>query len=72
MTRRNPRRERFEDRRPDWRDPNMPVTRDYVFADGSKVTSVDPEYERRLHEHHMRIPNVPHFSADPTYNLRKK
>lgn len=67
-----PRRDRRPDLRPDWRDPNMPVTRDYLMQDGSKMTSVDPEYERRFREFCMQINKHPDYRNDPTYNMRKK
>lgn len=59
------------DTRPDWRDPNMPVLRDYVMGNGTKRTIVDPDYERRYREHLMSTTSHPDYHRDPTYNLRK-
>lgn len=60
------------DIRPNWRDPNMPVLRDYVMNDGSKRTIVDQDYERRYREHLMEISTNPKYSKDPTYDLKKQ
>ena len=60
------------DTRPDWRDPDMPVTRNYRMGDGSRRTSVDPEYERRYREMLMETSAQPTYRSDPTYNLRRK
>lgn len=59
------------DRRLDWRDPNMPVIRDYRMANGQHRTEVDPDYERRYREHLMQFGEQPSYRNDPTYNLRK-
>lgn len=60
---------------PDWRDPAMPVLRDYEMADGSKRKVVDEDYERRYREHLMSLPpeqNRPLRKDDPTYALKKQ
>lgn len=44
------------DNRLNWRDPSMPVLRDYKMADGRVVKEVDPEYERRYREFVMTQP----------------
>lgn len=59
------------DTRPDWRDPNMPVLRDYRMGDGSRKTIVDPDYERRYREMLVRSTPHPDYRDDPTYNLQK-
>jgi hypothetical protein len=62
------------DTRPNWRDPQMPVTRDYHFGDGSRKTAVDPDYERRYREMLMQTnpeSTFPSWRNDPTYNMRK-
>lgn len=66
------RRTRTPDLRLSWRDPNMPVLRDYIMGDGSRKHIVDPDYERRYREHLMQLPDErPRYKLDPTYNLRK-
>ena len=60
------------DNRPDWRDPNMPVLRDYCMGDGSRKTIVDPDYEHRYREMLMQTTAHPNYRSDPTYNLRRK
>lgn len=47
------------DTRLDWRDPQMPVLRDYKMPDGSRKTEIDPDYERRYREHLMNTVAVP-------------
>ena len=59
------------DHRLSWRDPNMPVLRDYHMSDGSIRTIVDPDYERRYREFLMSDSILPNYKNDPTYNLRK-
>ena len=72
----NRRRERYEDRRLDWRDPQMPVYRGYHLGNGRFVEFADPDYERRYREHKMEVERVerryPDWRNDPTYNLRRK
>lgn len=65
-----PRRPR-PDHRLSWRDPNMPVLRDYIMSDGSRKHVVDPDYERRYREMLMQTTTYPNHRVDPTYNLRK-
>lgn len=60
------------DTRPDWRDPNMPLTRNYLMGDGSRKTNVDPEYERRFREMLVATSTEPSWRQDPTYNMRRK
>lgn len=55
----------------DWRDPNMPVIRNYRFANGTIRELVDPDYERRYREHIMASAAQPDYRSDPTYNLRR-
>ncbi len=57
---------------PDWRDPQMPVIRNYKMADGTRRELVDPDYERCYREHLMIAAVQPGFRDDPTYNLRRK
>lgn len=63
-------------RRPDtrlsWRDPNMPVLRDYVMGDGSRKHIVDEDYERRYREHLIQTSTHPTYDDDPTYDLKKQ
>lgn len=63
------------DTRPDWRDPKMPVLREYRMMNGSKRSVVDPDYERRYREHLLlstsNIDNPP-WRNDPTYNLKRR
>lgn len=66
------RRPRFPpDTRPSWRDPNMPVFRNYRMADGTTRTLVDPDYEHRYREMLMATSIQPDYHRDPTYHLRK-
>lgn len=60
------------DTRPDWRDPEMPVMRDYVMPNLTKKTIVDPDYEHRYRQHMMESGSGLSFRSDPTYNLRRK
>jgi len=53
--------------KPDWRDPNMPVLRNYRFANGETREWVDPDYERRYREHMMQSSPQPSWRDDPTY-----
>jgi hypothetical protein len=60
--------------RPDWRDPDMPVHRNYRLADGTVIESIDPAYETGfraflLETNPGRLPN---WREDPTYNLKRK
>ena len=72
-----PRRRRHlpPDTRPDWRDPDMPVIRNYVMANGTHKTTVDPDYEHRYREFLITLPNEtsahPHWCNDPTYNMKR-
>lgn len=59
------------DTRPDWRDPDMLVRRNYKFH-GRVVKFVPPEYEQGYRAHLMDTVPVPHWSEDPTYNLGRK
>lgn len=59
------------DTRPNWRDPNMPLVRDYTFRDGRKVTEVTPEFEQEWRRMCMDLNQAPNWRHDPTYNLRK-
>jgi hypothetical protein len=60
------------DRRPSWRDPNMPVIRDYRMGDGTTKVVVDPNYERRYREMLMETSAHPNYKLDPTYDLKKQ
>jgi hypothetical protein len=59
------------DLRLSWRDPAMPVLRDYRMGDGSVRTVVDPDYERRYREFLMQTTTLPDYRSDPTYNLKR-
>lgn len=60
------------DLRPNWRDPAMPVMRDYKMSDGTIRTLVDPDYEARYRAHMMESAPHPHYTKDPTYYMRKE
>lgn len=60
------------DLRPNWRDPAMPVNRDYRMGDGLVKTVVDPDYEHRYRAHMMEAAPHPHWKDDPSYNWSKK
>lgn len=66
------RRRRPQPPRLDWRDPSMPVLRDYTMADGSHREIVDPDYERRYREHLLETTKYLTYDKDPTYNMRAK
>ena len=65
------RRRPSPDHRLSWRDPSMPVIRDYRMADGTTRTFVDPDYEHRYRAHLMATSAQPDYHSDPTYHLRK-
>ena len=67
----NRRRRAISDLRLSWRDPAMPVIRDYKMADGSRRIEVDPAYERRYREHLVSFAEQPSYKSDPTYNLKR-
>jgi hypothetical protein len=56
----------------DWRDPDMPVIRNYKMNDGSVRVEVDPDYEHRYREHMISAALQPSWKQDPTYNLRRR
>ena len=60
------------DHRPNWRDPSMPVLRDYRMSDGTTRTTIDPDYERRYREMLMETSVQPNWKNDPTYDLKRK
>lgn len=60
------------DLRLSWRDPQMPVLRDYKMGDGSVKHIVDPDYEHRYREFMMHSSNAIDWRNDPTYNLKRK
>ena len=60
------------DNRPDWRDPEMPVIRDYRMANGTRKTEVDPDYEHRYREMLVSTSDNPSWRDDPTYNMKRK
>jgi hypothetical protein len=60
------------DHRLSWRDPNMPVLRDYIMGDGSTKHVVDPDYERRYREMLMQTSAHPSHKDDDTYDLKKQ
>ena len=55
----------------DWRDPNMPVLREYRMPNGKLLPSIDPAYESRYREHLLNTSAQPLWTHDPTYNLRR-
>jgi hypothetical protein len=55
----------------DWRDPAMPVIRDYTFANGAKKTVVDPDWEMEWRKMCMQINTAPRWDKDPTYHSKK-
>lgn len=62
---------RTPDSRLNWRDPAMPVMRDYRISNGTTKHIIDPEYERQWREMCMEINTMPTWRNDPTYNMRK-
>jgi hypothetical protein len=58
--------------RPNWRDPYMPVYRNYLMPNGTRRVEVDPDYEHRYREHMMLVADQPHWRKDPTYNLPQR
>ena len=61
------------DTRLDWRDPNMPVIVEVMDQWGRKKTVHMDPYERRYHASFAMTNGCePHYSYDPTYNLRRR
>jgi len=60
------------DTRPDWRDPNLPVIREYRMANGTLLRNVDPEYEQRYRAHLLSTAAQRTYHTDPSYNWRRK
>lgn len=60
------------DTRLDWRDPDMPVYRNYRFANGQIKEFVEADYERRYREHMLSQNDADSWRYDPTYNIRRK
>jgi hypothetical protein len=60
------------DTRPKWNAPDLRCPRDYTMSDGSRVTEIDAETERRYREHMMSASSLPTYKHDPTYNMRRK
>ena len=56
----------------DWRDPDMPVIRQYRMADGTRKEVVDQDYERRYREHMMSAAAQDSWRRDDTYNMRRR
>ncbi len=57
---------------PDWRNPQMPVLRDYKMGDGSIRNIIDPDYERRFRDHCMKTMDHPTWRSDPLYERKRK
>lgn len=57
--------------RPDWRDPDMPVQREYTMPSGERKLLIEPEYESRYRAHLLSTSAQPGWREDPTYNLRR-
>jgi hypothetical protein len=57
---------------PDWRDPNMPVYRNYRMPNDTCKVYVDPDYEHRYREHMFHNAAQPNWRSDPTYNLKRR
>lgn len=60
------------DTRLDWRDPQMPVLRDYRMGNGERKTVVDPDYEQRYRAMLMQSNNAIPYTRDPTYDMKRK
>lgn len=62
------------DLRPSWRDPDMPVFRNYKMANGSIIESVSPAYESGFRQFLIDTDpgRLPSYRTDPTYNLRRR
>lgn len=59
------------DNRLDWRDPSMPVLRDYRMSNGVVKEFVDPDYETRYRAYKMEQ-SGDDYQNDPTYEMRRK
>lgn len=59
------------DTRLDWRNPSMPVIRDYRFGSGERKTLIDPDYERRYREMLVNTTTHVEWYNDPTYKSKK-
>lgn len=60
------------DNRLDWRDPQMPVFRNYTMRDGTQKTFVDPDYERQYREFMINASPQLSWREDPTYEAKRK
>lgn len=60
------------DTRPSWRDPDMPVLRDYKLGNGKRKTVVEPEYEREYRKMMQETSRALPWDSDPTYDLKRK
>ncbi len=56
------------DHRPSWRDPAMPVL---AISKTQGPIYITPERWQRVCQVRLAMCNEPHYTADPTYNLRK-
>lgn len=69
-----PRRKPYIDTRPDWRDPNMKVHALAYDNYNQKWVwlTLTPEERQAYAQYEMEALSAPHWSHDPTYNLRRK
>lgn len=59
------------DTRLDWRDPDMPVLR---LNERRQMIEVSPKYIEDYYKAKLNSPHygAPHYTNDPTYDLKKK
>jgi hypothetical protein len=57
---------------PNWRDPQMPVLREYKMGDGSQRTVIDPDYEQRYREMLISTSSEVGWRNDPLYERKRK
>lgn len=60
------------DKRLNWRDPDMPVVRNYPMRDGSFKTIVEPAFEQGFRQIMMERNAHEDWRDDPTYNMKKE
>ena len=79
---RNRRRERYEDRRPHWSDPDLPVFREEKCIDTytgrvvwTRMIQLTPEQENQRAQNSLwqgDLQGVPDWHNDPSYNWARR
>lgn len=56
----------------DWRDPDMPLVRNYLFSNGTVLNTVDKEFEQAWRARCMEMNAASSWRNDPTYHSKRK